>query len=132
MRMTIKAEDPHYNHHNHADHHDHFIRHNYDHHFTKHKEDSSPTPKLQNYLLHRQKIREKKPLCTRCCKVCLGNCEFFVVFILLSAVFGVFLYLFINCELTNTYISTLNAEKNDFSQVQKSKILTTREALKKF
>ena len=121
--METKGKDPSYNHHNQHDHHDHFVRHNYDHHFTRHKEERSPTPKLQNYLMHRQKMKEKKPFCSRCCKACLGNCEFVIVFILLSVVFGVFLHLFISCELTNRNIALINEEQNDISQVKRNRKL---------
>ena len=100
-------------------------RHNYDHHFNhKYEEPVSPEPKLQNYLPTRRKVREARPWWRRCCSLCLSNCEFVTVFVLCLAVFLVFLYLFANCELTNSYISSQLAELNNVSQVAKTSLKT--------
>ena len=46
------------------------------------------------------------------------------MFVLCLAVFLVFLYLFANCELTNSYISSQLAELNNVSQVEEMSLKT--------
>merc|ERR1711872_1205171 len=67
---------------------------------------------------HRKKTRIKDS--KMYCRLCLANCEFVTVFILCSIVLIVFLVLLIDCEMTNSYISQLQQEYNDVSQIRKN------------
>ena len=105
-----------------------FVRHNYDYQFAKRHEEKSPPPKLQNFLSTREQKEHSSQTskCGRCCKLCLGNCEFVTVFILCFIVFSVFLFLFINCQLLNNeYISALETQYNEVSQVKSTGINRT-------
>lgn len=96
-----------------------FVRHNYDYQFARKIEDqndNSPPPQIQNYLPTREK-KNKKSGCSRCCKLCRTNCEFVTVFILCFAVFIVFLFFLVKCELNNQLLLSLNTTSSGFSQV---------------
>ena len=93
-----------------------FVRHNYDHQFSRRNDEKSPPPRLQNFLSSREQ-KNQQSRCGRCCKLGLANCEFVTVFILCFLVFVVFLFLFINCKLLNNeYVSSLETKYNEVSQ----------------